>query len=100
MLNTVLTDIQSPEIKTSLRKAWQKMKRTLPSQTRQHLVTREMWEIFLVIDGKNQSISDKEQSIRNKMLEKNVAKNESEHSSLIEVSNEEGNLNSYSNWNH
>ena len=71
------------------------MKRTLPSQTRQHLVTREMWEIFLVIDGKNQSISDKEQSIRNKMLEKNVAKNGSEHSSLIEISNEEGNLNSY-----
>ena len=76
------------------------MKRTLPSETRQYLVTREMWEIFLAIDGKNQSISDKEQSIRNEIMEKNVAKNESEHSSLIEVSNEEGNLNSYSNWNY
>ena len=76
------------------------MKRTLPSETRQYLVTREMWEIFLAIDGKNQSISDKDQSIRNEMQEKDVAKIGSELASLIEVSNEEGNLNSYSNWNH
>ena len=34
----------------ALRKAWQKMKRTLSSETRQFLVTRELWEIFLAMD--------------------------------------------------
>ena len=37
----------------ALRKAWQKMKTTLSSDTRQFLVTRELWEIFLAEDQKN-----------------------------------------------
>ena len=37
----------------ALRKAWQKMKRTLSSESRQFLVTRELWEIFLAKDQKD-----------------------------------------------
>ena len=37
----------------AFRKAWQKMKRTLPSETRKILVTRELWEIFLAKDQKD-----------------------------------------------
>ena len=66
---SLILDDQSPEIKMALRKAWQKMKRTLPLQNRQHLVTRELWEIFLSIYG------------------------------IIQGSNDEGNLNSFSNSN-
>ena len=41
------------EFKMALRKAWQKMKRTLSSESRQFLVTRELWEIFLAKDQKD-----------------------------------------------
>ena len=34
----------------ALRKAWQKMKKTLSLEERQFLVTSELWEIFLAID--------------------------------------------------
>ena len=40
----------------ALRKAWQKMKRTLSQETRQFLVTRELWEIFLARDQKDSSV--------------------------------------------
>lgn len=40
----------------ALRKAWQKMKRTLSSETRQFLVTSELWEIFLAKDQKDCSV--------------------------------------------
>ena len=37
----------------ALRKAWQKMKRTLSLETRQFLVTSELWEIFLAKNQKD-----------------------------------------------
>ena len=37
----------------AFRKAWQKMKRTLSSETKQFLVTSELWEIFLTNDQKD-----------------------------------------------
>lgn len=43
----------------ALRKAWQKMKRTLSSETRQFLVTSELWEIFLAKDQKDHTVIEK-----------------------------------------
>ena len=61
----------------ALRKAWQKMKRTLSSETRQFLVTSELWEIFLAKDQKNHTVIDK-------LLEKILDR--------INLPNEKGNL--------
>ena len=54
----------------ALRKAWQKMKRTLPSETRKFLVTRELWEIFLAKDQIDCSVSEEYKFSRQKRLEK------------------------------
>ena len=43
----------------ALRKAWQKMKRTLSSETRQFLVTSELWEIFMAKDQKDRTVIEK-----------------------------------------
>ena len=67
----------SAEFKMALRKAWQKMKRTLTSETRQLLVTSELWEIFLAKDQKNHTDIDE-------LLEKILDR--------INLPNEKGNL--------
>ena len=75
----------------ALRKAWQKMKRTLSSETRQFLVTSELWEIFLAKEPNHHSSIEKLQLMTQK-LEKILDRNEHEFSSRIEPSNEKGNL--------
>ena len=75
----------------AFRKAWQKMKRTLSSETRQFLVTSELWEIFLAKEPNHRSSIEKLQLMTQK-LEKILDRNEHEFSSRIEPSNEKGNL--------
>ena len=57
----------------ALRKAWQKMKRTLSSETRQVLVTSELWEIFLAKDQKDHPDIEKLLLERQKRMEKILA---------------------------
>ena len=74
----------------ALRKAWQKMKRTLSSEVRQSLVTSELWEIFLAKD-KSEVASGAEDSAR-KRLEMILARKRNDFSSKMKSSNENGNL--------
>ena len=74
----------------ALRKAWQKMKGTLSSETRQSLVTSELWEIFLAKD-QSEVASGAEDSAR-KRLEMILARKRNDFSSKIKSSNENGNL--------
>ena len=73
-----------------LRKAWQKMKRTLSSEVRQSLVTSELWEIFLAKD-QSEVASGAEDSAQ-KRLEMILARKRNDFSSKIKSSNENGNL--------
>ena len=95
-----IVDDLSADIKMAFRKAWQKMKRTLSSQTRQSLVTSELWEIFLAKDQMASGAEDSAQReanieklrlMRRKRLEKTLASNRNDFSSQIEP-NEKGNL--------
>ena len=82
----------------ALRKAWQKMKRTLSSWTRQFLVTNELWEIFLAKDqmemgsgaedsAQKEAYIEKLRLMRKKALE-NLAKDQLEMGSGAEDSAE------------
>ena len=76
----------------ALRNAWQKMKDTLSAETRQFLVTRELWEIFLAKDRKVCPVIENLRLRRKKRLEKMFLRNVQECSSKIEALNEKGNL--------
>ena len=69
----------------ALRKAWQKMRMTLSSETRQFLVTSELWEIFLVKDKKDHPDIEKLQLWREKRYGKILANKR-------KPSNEKGNF--------
>ena len=95
-----IVDDLSADIKMAFRKAWQKMKRTLSLQTRQSLVTSELWEIFLAKDQMASGAEDSAQReadieklrlMRKKRLEKTMASNRNDFSSQIEPI-EKGNL--------
>jgi hypothetical protein len=87
----------------ALRKAWQKMKRTLSSKERQSLVTSELWEIFQAKDHLEVALAAEDsrqkmdhirkiQLMKQKNLEMNLAMRRYEISSKIKASNEKGNL--------
>ena len=76
----------------ALRKAWQKMKRTLSSGTRQFLVTNELWEIFLAKDQKDRSFIEELQLMTENLLEEILGRDGHKFSSQIKPSNEKGNL--------
>ena len=76
----------------ALRKAWQKMKRTLSSWTRQFLVTNELWEIFLAKDQKDRSFIEELQLMTENLLEEILGRDGHKVSSQIKPSNEKGNL--------
>ena len=68
------------------------MRKTLSSETRQFLVTSELWEIFLAKDQKDFPDLEKLQLWRQRRLEKALAMNGHEFSSQRKTSNEKGNL--------
>ena len=76
----------------ALRKAWQKMKRTLSLETRQFLVTCELWEIFLAKDYKDRSFIEEMQLMTQNRLEEILGMNGQKFSSQMKPSNEKGNL--------
>ena len=76
----------------ALRKAWQKMKGTLSSETRQSLVTSELWEIFLAKDQKDRSFIEESQLMIQNRLEKILERNAHKIPSQIKPSNEIGNV--------
>ena len=76
----------------ALRKAWQKMKRTLSSETRQFLVTTELWEIFLAKDQKYCSFIEELQLMTENKLEEILGRDGHKFSSQMTPSNEKSNL--------
>ena len=79
----------------ALRKAWARMKDTLPSHTRQFLVTSELWQIFLAKDQKDGSVIE---NLQMRRKEKILPRNGHEYSSKIEALNEKGYLRNSYQW--
>ena len=76
----------------ALRKAWQKMKRILSSETRQLLVTTELWEIFLAKEQNDRSVIEEIQSMTQNRLEEILGRIGHKFSSQKTPSNEKSNL--------
>ena len=76
----------------ALRKAWQQMKRTLSSETRQFLVTTELWAIFLAKEQKDRSVIEELQSMTKNRLEEILGRIGHKFSSQMTPSNEKSNF--------